>query len=190
MNIIEDKQFSRVNFSEAPPARGQYENCTFRGCRFVACRLSDIVFIDCEFYDCDFSGADISGAGWQNIRFEDCRLQGIAWERAIAFLFEIHCHRCNLNHCSFYGMVLKNCTFEQCDIQESDFSLSDARGTSFTGSDLSGTTFSSTKLDKADFRRCRAFSINPTSNSVKGAHFSAAHLEGLLSDFGINISYE
>ena len=77
----------------------------------------------------------------------------------------------NMKHTRFHGSKLKECYFNGTHLVEANFGETDLEGTIFHHSDLS----------KADFKDAKNYSINPQSNTLKKARFSAAEALSLLS---------
>lgn len=48
-DYIEDKEFDKLNFTEKPLRKGEYEYCTFLNCDFSNSDLNQIIFSECEF---------------------------------------------------------------------------------------------------------------------------------------------
>lgn len=183
----QDQTFEKIDFSENPLPKGEYENCTFTNCIFANADISNIKFVDSEFTNCDMTMANISATGLQDIKFNDCKLLGLHFENCTDFLFSVSFGGCNLNLASFYKRKIKKVTFKACTLVETDFSEADLNMAIFDNCDLSGAIFDRTNLEKADFRTSFNFSIDPERNPLKKAKFSKSELSGLLDKYKLDI---
>lgn len=121
------------------------------------------------------------------MKFTGCKLLGLHFETANPFGFSIHIMTCQLNHASFYQVVLKNTTIVNTKLQHVDFTETDLTGTCFDNCDLQHAVFENTILEKADFRKAISYNIHPERNRVKGAKFSLEGVVGLLSNYQIEV---
>jgi len=179
--------FDKFDFKEKPLDKGEYEECTFNVCDFSNTDLSEIHFSDCTFSHCNLSMARLFSTALRDVRFLECKMLGLRFDTCMAFGLAFHFENCTLNYASFYGLHIKKTVFNNCAMQETDFTECDLSNAVFDRCDLSRATFDKTILVKADFRTAVHFSINPSSNRVKKARFSADNLSGLLDPFDIEI---
>ena len=181
------KHFDKCNFKETPLEKGEYEECTFSVCDFSNTDLSEIHFSDCTFSHCNLSMVKLYSTAFMDVRFLECKMLGLRLDTCRTFGLAFRFENCTLNYSSFYGLHLKKTVFNNCSMQETDFTESDLSNAVFDRCDLSRATFEKTILVKADFRTAVHFSINPASNRIKKAKFSAGNLSGLLDPFDIEI---
>lgn len=87
----------------------------------------------------------------------------------------------------FPQMKLKKTVFQYSILQEVDFAQTDLTEADFKNCDLAGAIFDNSILEKADFREAVNFSIDPDSNRIKKAKFSAQELAGLLHKYQLAI---
>ncbi|MHA8069636.1 pentapeptide repeat-containing protein [Aquirufa ecclesiirivi] len=179
--------FEKKNYTLEGLPKGEYEACIFKYCELAKLDLSEYSFIDCQFHDCNLSLVKMGNTKWQNVSFMNCRLQGLHFEYANPFLFEVHFDHCFLNLSSFYQRQMKKATFKQCSLHEVDFSNANLSEALFDDCDLLNAQFDQTNLEKADFRTAYHFEISPQINRMKKAKFSKSNLAGLLTSFGITI---
>lgn len=165
-----------------------YENCSFKNCHFAQGDFSNISFIDCEFIDCDLSNARVTNTAFKTVKFEQSKLIGIHFEDCNTFLLDLCFTDCTLNISSFYQLNLKKSVFTNCSLHEVDFTETNLAEANFTNCDFIAAIFENTNLEKADFRTSTNYAIRPDMNRVKGAHFSADGLAGLLYHHQIKIS--
>jgi uncharacterized protein YjbI with pentapeptide repeats len=184
---IEHQIFEKLNFSENPIAKGEYEHCTFVNCNFANADLTNRNFTACEFMGCNLSMSKFGKTVMSDVHFKDCKLLGLTFENCNEFLFSITVEHCTLNLSSFYKMNLKKTTFKHSSLQEVDFTESNLTGSLFDHCDLMRTTFKNTILEKVDFRTSYNYSIDPELNRLKKAKFSTAGVVGLLDKYDIDI---
>jgi len=187
MTYTEDKTFDKVDFTEKPLAKGEYESCTFLHCNFSNSDLSGIRFLDCAFTGCNCSLAKLVKTVFGDIKFRDCKMLGLRFDTCDKFGFSIHLESCNLDNSSFFQVKLVKTVFKNTQLRELDFTEADLTGSVFDNWDLAGAVFENTIIEKADFRTSYNFSIDPEINKVKKAKFSLYGLPGLLNKYGIEI---
>ena len=182
-----DQNFEKLGSSENPLVLAEYEACSFKNCDLGAKDLSSFVFVDCTFINCNLSLAKIHKTAFRKVHFKDCKLQGLHFETANDFLFEISLDTCSLNLSSFYQMNLKKGLFHASQLHEVDFTEADLSQSKFAHCDLSSAIFQKCNLEKADFSEAYHFSIDPRTNRMKQAIFSKEGLSGLVDAFGIQV---
>lgn len=182
-----DEIFDKIDFTETPLAKGEYEYCSFVNCNLYHTDLTGIRFLECSFSTCNISLATLDGASLKDTRFKDCKMMGLRFDKCDAFAFAVHLDGCILDHSSFYGRKLKKTAFRHCKLQEVDFSACDLGQSIFDNCDLYRAIFDNTNIEKADFRTSFNFSIDPARNRVKKARFAKEGLAGLLDKYDIVI---
>lgn len=185
--LIEDETFKKQDFTKIRLPKGDYEYCTFLNCNFSEGFLSEIKFLECEFIDCNLSSANITSTSFQDVKFKDCKLLGLHFENSNPFGLSIHIESCQLNHASFYQVVLKNTKLINSKLHNVDFTETDLTAACFDNSDLQQATFENSILEKSDFRKAFNYSIHPEQNRMKGAKFSLEGVVGLLERYAIEI---
>jgi fluoroquinolone resistance protein len=186
-NYIEEKTFSKEDFSTQTLPNGDYENCSFLECNLSNSDLSGITFSECLFTGCNLSLANLSGTAFRNVEFKDCKLLGLHFHNCNPFLLSLDFQNCNLNLTSFYRLKLKKTRFKNCSLQEADLSEADFSSSLFDNCELARAIFVGTILEKADFRTSYNYSIHPESNRIKEARFSLAGIRGLLDSYDIEV---
>lgn len=174
-------------FSGKLPAKGDYEQCVFKGIDCSGATLSDYKFIDCSFQDCNLSMANISRAAIREVKFIDCKLLGLRFDTCNQFGLAFSFEGCQLNHASFFKTKIKKTIFRNTQLQETDFTEADLSGALFDNCNLLQAAFENTMLEKADMRTSFDYSINPETNRIKGARFNVHGIAGLLDKYGIII---
>ena len=182
-----DQTFTKNDFKKQDLGIGEYEACTFHGCDFLATDLSGCRFIDCQFTTCDLSNAKLHKTSLQDVQFSNCKMIGLAFDTCNAFNFSANFKACILNHSVFFKMKLNRVNFIECQLQDVDFAQAEMIGTSLHKCQLLNANFDHTNIEKADFRDALDFSIDPESNKIKGARFSASSLHGLLDKYQLVI---
>lgn len=185
--FIQDQNFDKLDYTQEPLAKGEYENCTFTNCNFEETNLNDIKFMNCDFHDCNWSLAQLNGTVLREVKFKDCKMLGLQFETCNDFGLSFSFENCQLNHSTFFQMNIKKTIFQNCQLREIDFSESNLSNVVFDNCDLSQAIFINTVLDKADFRTAYNYSIDPESNRLKKAKFSILGISGLLDKYDIVI---
>lgn len=181
-----DQELQHIDFTKEN-LEASYTACTFTGCRFTGADLSSILFEECTFVECDLSNAKVLDAGFQEVIFERCKVMGVLFETAKAFLFSIEARDTLFNHASFFGVDLQNSSFSKCTFEQADFTNAKCEGVHFKECSLHLARFEYTALQRADFTSARDFSIDPNVNQVKGTRFANDNLSGLLDAHPIEI---
>lgn len=190
IHLKEDEIFEKQDFTKTRLPKGDYEYCTFINCNFSESFLSEIRFLECEFLDCNLSSANITSTSFQDVKFQDCKMLGLHFENSNPFGFSIQIENCQLNHSSFYQVVLKNTRIIKSKLQHVDFTEADLSSCIFDDCDFENASFESTNLEKSDFRKAFNYSIHPDNNRLKGAKFSLEGVVGLLNKYDIKIEKE
>lgn len=185
--FTQDQTFDKLNFSQEPLTKGEYENCTFTNCNFEETNLTEVKFIDCEFRDCNWSLAQLHGTVLRDVTFKDCKMLGLQFETCNEFGLSFSFETCQLNHSTFFQMNIKKTIFRNCQLREIDFSESNLSSVIFDNCDLAQSIFINTILEKADFRTAYNYSIDPENNRIKKAKFSILGISGLLDKYDIVI---
>jgi len=185
--FVEDQTFDKIDFTNKPLAKGDYDHCTFLHCDLSTVNLSEIKFVDCVFDGCNLSMAVMSTTVLRDLRFVNCKMLGVRFDQASAFGFACRFEGCALDHSSFYQMKIKKTEFLRCQLRQVDFSGADLSQSSFDGCDLADAAFDGTVLEKADLRKAFNYSIDPERNKVKKARFALEGVRGLLNKYDINI---
>ncbi|MEL6538516.1 MAG: pentapeptide repeat-containing protein [Bacteroidota bacterium] len=181
----QEETYTAISLTEVPV--GEYDGCTFKHCDWAEGSLAGYVFVDCTFQDCDLSLVKLHDTALRGVVFKSCKLQGLHFDHAHTFLFEVSFQHCKLNLSSFYQRVLKKTKFAECQLEEVDFAAADLSQAVFSECNLNGASFDNTNLEKADFSTAYGYTIDPEQNRVKKAKFSRMGLEGLLTKYDIQV---
>lgn len=185
--FTQDQTFNKLDFTQEPLLKGEYENCNFTNCNFEETNLMEFKFIDCEFRDCNWSLAQLHGTVLREVKFKDCKMLGIQFETCNEFGLSFSFENCQVNHSTFFQMNIKKTIFRNCQLREIDFSESNLTNVIFDNCDLAQAIFINTILDKADFRTAYNYSLDPENNRIKKAKFSILGISGLLDKYDIVI---
>ena len=185
--FTQDQLYNKLDCSQEPLSKGEYENCTFTNCNFEEANLTDFKFIDCEFIDCNWSLALLHGTVLRDVKFKDCKMLGLQFENCNDFGLSFSFENCQLNHSTFFQMNIKKTIFRNCQLREIDFSETNLSNVIFDNCDLAQSIFVNSVLDKADFRTAYSYSIDPESNRLKKTRFSSVGISGLLDKYDIVI---
>ena len=164
--------FTNCDFSEAA-----FQECRFVDCKFSICNLSMIAFnSDCTFVDTAFVGSKMIGINWPNVSWPNI-------QPSSPLLFE----DCDISMSSFQGLDLKEMQITKCRARDVDFEDAVLAESDFAGTDLMKSLFNHTDLTKTNFVTAANYSIDITSNNVKGARFSFPEAANLLYLLDIEI---
>lgn len=125
---IEDKLFEKVDFTADPLQKGEYDHCRFVNCNFSGTDLGGITFLACEFAGCNLDLVKLVKTGFQEVKFADCKMQGLHFEHCNKFGLSVSFTNCSLNYSSFYQTLLKKTIFRKVVLREADFTESDLTG--------------------------------------------------------------
>ncbi len=184
---ITEKTFHQEDFSIMSLPDVIYEACRFLHCNFNNADLSGINFTDCLFADCNLSSVKIIQTTFNAVTFEQCKMLGLHFENANAYLFTVHFAGCTLDLSSFYQRKMKKTVFSHCSLQEADFTETVLTEAVFDGCNLREAKFENTLLDKADLRTAINYAIDPEKSKVKQARFTALGMFSLLDKYQLRI---
>ncbi|MDZ4752114.1 MAG: pentapeptide repeat-containing protein [Flavobacteriales bacterium] len=187
MATFVDELFSKNNIQAELIEFSTFENCVFDGCYFSGANFSNAKFIDCEFKSCDLSLVKTNQTALRHVKFFNCKMLGLRFDEMNNMGMAVTFENCNLSHSSFYVMKLQKSYFKDSLLIEVDFTEADLASVKFENCNMLKATFVNTILENADLRSAYNFSINPTTNRIKGARFSSSGLAGLLDIFLLNI---
>lgn len=193
--FIEEQTFDKIDFTQDPLSKGEYENCAFLNCNLSYANLSEIKFLECEFSGCNISLAKLTQTALTDIQFKSCKMLGLNFGDCNEFGFAVHFETCILDRSSFVNTTaalkkrvkLKQTVFKNSQLYEVDFTECDLSAASFDKCDLTGAIFKDTILEKADFRTAFNYSIDPELNRLKKAKFSRSGLAGLLDKYDLEL---
>jgi fluoroquinolone resistance protein len=149
--------------------------------------LGNVKFIECQFINCNLSLAKLGNTVFREVKFKDCKMLGLHFEKCSQFGLAFTVDSGNLSHCSFYETNLKKIILKNALLHEADFTGCDLTSAVFDNCDLKDATFSNTIIEKADFRTAFNYSIDPTINKIKKAKFSLTGVPGLLDRYDLEI---
>ncbi|MDP1814553.1 MAG: pentapeptide repeat-containing protein [Leadbetterella sp.] len=112
---------------------------------------------------------------------------GVVFSRINKFLLAWEFKGCTLALCNFSNLDIKKSKFSDCLIWDTDFVDVDLSGSDFSNCDLQGSKFQNADLSHTDFSGARNYRINPLSNKISKAKFSADEVISLLGAFDITI---
>jgi fluoroquinolone resistance protein len=193
--FIEEQTFNKVDFTQNPLSKGEYEYCKFVNCNLSESDLSDIDFLECEFSGCNLSLVKLTRTSLKEVEFKDCKMLGLNFGECNGFGFVVCFDTCILNHSSFSGKDLppkqrvkfRQTVFKNSQLHEVDFTECDLSSAIFDNCDLNRTIFEQTILEKADFQNSYNYSIDPELNRIKKAKFSRSGIAGLLDKYDLEI---
>lgn len=184
-SFFEDETFEDI---KTPLEKGNYEYCTFINCDLNKVDLSHINFIDCEFTSCNLSNCPVGNTSFKNVRFDQCKLLGIDFFNANAFLFQVHVNESSLDFSSFYDMDLRKSSFDNCSLNTVDFTNANLEKIALTNCNLVHALFDKTNLSRANLSGSTNFVIDPSINNISEAIFDRESLLGLLTKHNLTIN--
>jgi fluoroquinolone resistance protein len=193
--FIEEQTFDKIDFTQKPLSKGEYEYCTFLNCNLSYTDLTEFKFLECEFSGCNLSLAKLMQTALREIKFKNCKMLGLNFGECNEFGFAVSFDTCILDRSSFVcadltqkkRVRLKQTVFKNSQLCEVDFTECDLSSASFDNCDLTGAIFERTILEKADLRTAINYSIDPEQNRIKKAKFSRSGITGLLDKYDIEI---
>ena len=129
----------------------------------------------------------LEGCRFQDILFEESKIVGAEFHKCDKTFFSIRLEKSIVMVCNFSELKMKRTSFCGSKVKECYFNDTQLSESDFTKTDLEGTLFHHCDLSKADFRGAVNYSINPQSNVMKKAIFSAPEALALLTFFYIKI---
>lgn len=186
--FYQDQVFKNIDYTQSPFPKGEYDNCTFIDCKFEDVYVTTITFLECTFDTCDMTNMKVKSTSFNEVNFLNCKLLGVDFGLCNDFMFSATFQDCNLELASFAGLNIKQTTFKTCTLQNVDFTETNAENTVFDHCNLKAAIFEQTNLQKSDLSSAYNYSIDPSRNQVKKAHFSRKEIHGLLTQYDIKIS--
>lgn len=181
--------FADLRLDRATISGSDYEECQFRNCSFQEAEFDECSLMTSSFVSCNLSLARFPRTRFATVRFKGSKLIGINWTVArwpqLGLGPAVSFDDCALTHSVFMGLVLKGVGFKDCIAHEADFSDSNLAKCNFSGTDLAGARFSHSDLSGADLRTARNYTIDPRTNTLKGARFSLPEAASLLTALGV-----
>ncbi|WP_310486554.1 pentapeptide repeat-containing protein, partial [Chamaesiphon sp. VAR_69_metabat_338] len=99
--FIEEEIFDKIDFTQNPLSKGEYEYCTFLNCDLSYASLSDFKFLECEFSGCNISLAKLTRTALIDIKFKNCKMLGLNFGDCNEFGFAVNFDTCILDRSSF-----------------------------------------------------------------------------------------
>lgn len=174
LRLIEKVDFTQTALDE------EYIDCKFLHCNFSDTALADTSFDTCTFEHCNLMLSRLL-CSFRDIKFIECKMTGTDFTHISRFSYSLSFEKSQLNYANFFGTKLRKLSFTDCNLTEAYFDEADISSSVFAQCDLSRTSFFHTNLEKVDFSTAYNFSINPTTNRLRKAIFSAQDLRGLVS---------
>lgn len=183
MHVHTDQLFDKITVLPT----GDFEGCRFTHCDLGGTDLSGINFTECVFEDCNLSGCRILQTTFNDVRFIRCKILGLHFETASQYLFAVRFEHTTADLCSFYQCKMKKTLFSHCSLQEVDFTETVLTEALFDHCNLRDAKFEKTQLEKSDLRTAVNFTIDPETNKLKQARFSAPAVFALLDKYQLRI---
>lgn len=173
---IKSSEFNKCKFIDCDFSEGTFNKTSFDRCDFNNCDLGLIKLDQCQLITCKFKDSRMIGIDFANVRDElGCEIIAV---------------NCNLSFCVFSQINISNSEFIECKITNATFEKCTMRETKFSDSDLAKTRILQCDLSKADFSNSKNIAFDPSKNTCKKTVFDRYHVDGILSEFGIEIQDE
>ncbi len=183
--------FRDLDLSKEEIISKEFEDCTFVNCDFSEAQLRHCIFDDCRFLKCNMSVMKVDGCRFSNVVFEESKLSGIDWTKALYSEILLDAPltflNCIVDYSSFYGLTLQSLVMRECKAYDVDFRESDLSGADLRESDLTDTLFRNTNLSGADLTLAENYTIDINVNTIKGAKFSRYEALTLLDGLEITL---
>ena len=183
----EDYEFASVDFSSINLVEHSFQNCLFTSCRFRETEMQSANFRFCVFKESEFVLTKVHNVTLNDASFESCRIMGINFSEFNNFGFFPAFKNCVIDNSIFNGICLRKGKIFTCKLVDCDFSACDFSEADFTNTVFKHVTISQCNLEKADFRYCQGYRINPDTNRVRKAKFSLPEAQSFLSFLDIII---
>ena len=193
VEIIETEEFDKCQIEKLKITDSLLIEKYFFSSVFIDCDLSDCdvnksTFRDCEFINCNLSLMRFCDVNLIDVVFRSCKLIGIDWTSIVwtkrhtkrRVKFPVSFYNSTLNYSIFIGLDMYSVSFIDSILKEVEFEDTNLECANFENSDLSESHFKNTNLKKADFSSAKNYSINGTTNSIKGAKFSFPEVISLI----------
>lgn len=162
-----------------------FTRCTFSKCDFSGCDLESSAFSQCLFDRCNLSVVKVNDVSFNDVTFKDSKLIGIDFTRCTINFVALGFKNCLIETCNFSALMMPRTRFENDEIRASIFSETNLTKAVFSDCDLERSIFHKTKLEGTDFSTAKNFTIDPTTNGLKGAKFSLPEAVSLLRSLQI-----
>lgn len=191
MNFAEDnyndEQFENLDWSQMEVRKKEFEDCTFKNCNFFESSFMHCRFTECRFFNCNLSLIKLTGTTVSSAVFEGCKLTGVSFSDCSEGFFSADFTDCLMDYSGFMKRKMVKTVFRNCSLKSADFGSANLSNSVFDNCNLEHTVFHETNLQGVNFITSYNYSIDPTSNSVKGGQFSLEGLPGLLEIFKIKV---
>lgn len=183
----QDQTFSPENPLPEDLFEKSFRNCTLQNLDFSGLDLQESEWDECEFEGCNLSNPLVKDASFETCIFRNCKILGIHFHECRQLRFDFYFSGCQILHCNFSELSMQKSRFLDCDLSDCYFQESSLDGGSFEGSRFRQCTFHHSRLNRCTFKNATGYCIDPHSNQIKGAKFSAPEVLNLLQGFGIEI---
>lgn len=185
---VDEREFKKSDFKEFSFEDHRFTHCHFENCHFLQSSFKRASFLQCTFKQCHLQLIKMDNCRLQEVLFDECKLIGIDFHRCENGFFSIELKNCIAMSCNFSDLKMKRSSFFKSKLLECYFNNTYLCEANFRECDLKGSLFHLADLSHADFRGAINYAINPTTNKIKKALFSAPEVLSLLSFLEIKIS--
>jgi len=79
LEYIEERTFNKIDFTQNPLIKGEYESCNFISCDFSNSDIADTIFVECEFENCNLSMARLIKTALRGSKVQELQNAGTAF---------------------------------------------------------------------------------------------------------------
>ena len=182
-----DRHCKKGNYTEKNLKSKNFTKVVFEGCDFTKSDFTGSRFLDCTFLSCNLSLVKLDGVRIQDGKFINCKLTGVNFTKCDKMFFSVSFKGCLIDTSNFSELPMKGVGFIDSVVRDTHFSGTQLQMGDFSGSDLKGSTFHNANLTKANFAKAINYSIDPLTNKLTKARFSAPEVLSLLTSLEIII---
>lgn len=140
---------------------------------------------DSRIENADLANINLTGSSFERLEFLSTRLTGATCSEA--HWNDVLFQECKLDLALLRMARLERCVFERCNLTDADFYAADLTGVIFRKCDLSRADLSHAKLAGADIRSCCIDGMRGTPATMDGLLISADQAPLLITLFGVRV---
>ena len=185
------QNFNHLSMVEQKIEGVEFEDCSFTECDFTEATFRKCRFIECVFSDCNLSVMKIGQSQFTDVSFEQCKLIGVNWTRAmwsqLRLAASLSFKNCVMNDSSFFDINLDELNLTECKAHDVDFRNGSFSHANFTHTDFTGSLFGKTDLSGADFTEAVNYDIDIFDNKIDKAKFTRYEAVRLLNCLDVEL---
>ena len=185
-DAFEDETFDKIDLAGRDLGGRELYRCTFRNAKLAETSWARTRLEECRFVGCDLTRARPRDLALRGVELVGCKLMGIDWT-GVARFPDVTFVDCNLDYCSFVGLVLKKLAVRGSSFVEANFIDVDLGGARFEGCRLTGARFERCDLRAARFPDADGLLIDPAANQIKATAIPIDAAIRLAASFGFDV---